>query len=157
MEEGSSPKAKRLSDAPKAVFPLPMTGSPSDSESELRAAFHLVGDDGIERLVAAFYRRVPDDEILAPMYPNHDLAGAETRLRDFLRFRFGDRPDYINRRGHPRLRMRHVAFSINAAARDRWVALMDQAFDEVGFPSEAERPLRSFLHTTATFLVNRGE
>ncbi|MGC1272660.1 MAG: globin [Planctomycetaceae bacterium] len=139
------------------VFPLPMTGPESDADPEtgLRAAFRLVGDDGIARLVAAFYRRVPDDEILAPMYPQRDLAGAEARLRDFLRFRFGDRPDYVERRGHPRLRMRHVPFAIDAAARDRWVALMDAAFEEVDFPPDAERPLRAFLHATATFLVNR--
>ena len=126
-----------------------------DNEAELRAAFQLVGDEGLAQLVAAFYRRVPDDEILATMYPRHDLAGAESRLRDFLRFRFGGRPDYLERRGHPRLRMRHVPFAIDSAARDRWVALMDAAFEEVGFPPEAEAPLRRFLHSTATFLVNR--
>ncbi len=127
-----------------------------DPEAGIRAAFQLVGDEGLERLVAAFYRRVPDDDVLGPMYPRHDLAGAEARLRDFLRFRFGGRLDYIERRGHPRLRMRHVPFAIDHTARDRWVALMDAAFDEVGFPPQAEQPMRRFLHTTATFLINRS-
>jgi hemoglobin len=126
-----------------------------DSESELRRAFEIVGDEGLAQLVAAFYRRVPDDPILAPMYPAGDFAGAEARLRDFLRFRFGNRPDYIERRGHPRLRMRHVAFAIDIAARDRWLALMDAAFEETGVPEEASRPMRAFLQSVATFLVNR--
>ncbi|HEX6984099.1 MAG TPA: globin [Planctomycetaceae bacterium] len=127
-----------------------------DPEAALRAAFETVGDDGIARLVAAFYRRVPADDVLGPMYPPHDLAAAEARLRDFLRFRFGGRQDYVERRGHPRLRMRHAPFVIDEAARDRWVALMDAAFAEAVFPPEAERPLRRFLHATATFLVNRA-
>lgn len=126
-----------------------------DPEQALKAAFAAVGDDGIARLVAAFYRRVPTDEILGPMYPAHEFDAAEARLRDFLRFRFGDRPDYITRRGHPRLRMRHAPFAIDKNARDRWVALMDAAFNEVRFPPEAEAPLKAFLHATATFLINR--
>jgi hemoglobin len=128
---------------------------PGDPESALRAAFEVIGDEGIARLVAAFYRHVPGDPILGPMYPSEDLAGAEERLRNFLRFRFGGRPEYVERRGHPRLRMRHAPFAVTSAARDRWVELMDVAFDEVAFPPEAERPLRAFLHATATFLINR--
>ena len=58
----------------------------ANPEAALRAAFDVVGDEGIARLVAAFYRRVPVDPILGPMYPPEDLAGAEARLRDFLRF-----------------------------------------------------------------------
>ena len=138
------------------VPPRTMTDSPDpDPEAALRAAFSQVGDDGLARLAAAFYRRIPSDDLLGPMYPADDLEAAEARLRDFLRFRFGDRPDYVARRGHPKLRARHAPFAIDAAARDRWVALMSAAFAEVGFPPEAERPLRAFLESTATFLINR--
>ena len=49
----------------------------------------VVGEEGIARLTAAFYRQVYEDEILRPMYPEHDLHGAEERLRDFLIGRFG--------------------------------------------------------------------
>jgi hemoglobin len=52
--------------------------------------------------------------------------------------------------------MRHAPFAVTPAARDRWVALMDAAFAEAGFPDDAARPLQQFLHATATFLVNRG-
>jgi hemoglobin len=51
--------------------------------------YALVGEDGFRRLAAGFYLRVSGDEILAPMYPRDDLAGAEERLRDFLVPRFG--------------------------------------------------------------------
>ncbi len=87
--------------------------------------YALIGEEGFARLVGAFYRQVPKDDILSRMYPLHDLQGAEERLRDFLVGRFGGPQRYIERRGHPRLRARHIPFHINQAARDRWIALMD--------------------------------
>lgn len=117
--------------------------------------YSLIGDDGFRRLVAAFYRRVPADDLLGPMYPRDDLAGAEERLRDFLVFRFGGPQRYIERRGHPRLRMRHAPFAINQAARDRWISLMEQALAEADLPAGAVGPLRKFFHDAATFMMNR--
>jgi len=118
--------------------------------------YPLIGDDGFTRLVAAFYRRVKTDDILGPMYPDHDFEGAEKRLRDFLIFRFGGPQTYIMERGHPRLRMRHAPFVVDQAARDRWVLLMDEALQEVALPEEAEQMLRPFFHDVATFLMNRA-
>ncbi len=118
--------------------------------------FEAIGEEGFARLVAAFYRRIPADPLLGPMYPPHDLDGAERRLRDFLVGRFGGPPRYVAERGHPRLRMRHAPFAIDAAARDRWVELMGQAFDEAKLPAAAEAALRPFLGEVATFLINRG-
>jgi hemoglobin len=117
--------------------------------------YELIGEDGFERLIAAFYRQVPGDEILGPMYPANDLAGAEKRMRDFLVFRFGGPQRYIEQRGHPRLRMRHGPFAIGQAARDRWMALMTRALDEVKLPAEADAVLRAFFESTATFMINR--
>ena len=114
----------------------------------------VVGEEGIARLTAAFYRQVYEDEILRPMYPEHDLEGAEQRLRDFLIYRLGGSPRYIERRGHPRLRARHLPFRVDQAARDRWMELMGRALTEVAFPAEVERSLRGFLEQTATFLIN---
>ncbi len=51
--------------------------------------YPLIGEEGFQRLVGAFYRQIPGDEILGPMYPAQDWQGAEKRLRDFLIFRFG--------------------------------------------------------------------
>ncbi len=115
----------------------------------------ILGEDGIARLVAAFFRRVPADELLGKIYPPHDLAGAEQRLRDFLIFRFGGSDRYIQDRGHPRLRMRHMPFAIDRQARDRWVQLMDEAIAECAVPAEVIGSLRSYLHDTATFMINR--
>ena len=117
--------------------------------------FELIGQEGFTKLVAAFYRRVPADDILGPLYPKHDLAGAEVRLREFLVMRFGGPDDYARKRGHPRLRMRHAPFHVNRAARDRWVQLMEEALEEVALPDEATMVLQKFFDDAATFLINR--
>ena len=118
--------------------------------------FQAVGEDGFERLVAAFYRQVPGDDILGPMYPPHDLVGAEQRLRDFLVGRFGGPPRYMEQRGHPRLRMRHAPFAIDSRARNRWVELMSRALDEAQFPRDVDLTLRPFFEDVASMMMNRS-
>jgi hemoglobin len=122
-------------------------------ETEVYAA---IGEEGFTRLVSAFYRQVPGDDILGPMYPAADLAGAEERLRQFLMFRFGGSMQYVETRGHPRLRMRHAPFLVNQNARDRWLQLMRNALNEVALPEEAAKVLYTFFDSTSTFLINRA-
>ena len=119
------------------------------------AIYDVIGEDGFTRLIAAFYRQVPEDDILGPMYPADDLAGAEQRLRDFLIGRFGGPQRYIQQRGHPRLRARHFPFAIDAAARTRWLELMDRALAEAALPPEVDAVLRDFFAAVATMMVNR--
>ena len=115
-----------------------------------------MGEEGFQLLVAAFYRKIPVDPILGPMYPAGDLAGAEERLRDFLIFRFGGPTRYLETRGHPRLRMRHNPFPINAAARERWIEIMSRALEEAALPAEPAALLLEFFSSTASFLQNRA-
>lgn len=117
--------------------------------------YERIGEEGFARLVGAFYRHVPADDVLGPMYPADDLPAAEQRLRGFLVQRFGGPTHYSQQRGHPRLRMRHFPFAIDRKARDRWIQLMEQALDEAQLPQEAAAILRRFFHNTATFLINR--
>jgi hemoglobin len=117
--------------------------------------YSLIGEEGFTRLIAAFYRQVPGDEILAAMYQAHDLPGAEQRLRDFLIGRFGGPQRYIEQRGHPRLRMRHMPFAVNAVARERWLQLMTNALNEVKLPAEVDAFLRQFFDGVSAMLVNR--
>ena len=117
--------------------------------------YAAIGEDGFRRLIAAFYKQVPGDEILGPMYPPGDLAGAEQRLRDFLIGRFGGPQRYMEQRGHPRLRMRHMPFAVNAAARERWLELMTNALNEVRLPPDVDRFLREFFDGVSAMLVNR--
>ena len=125
------------------------------SATEPNTVFEAIGEAGLRRLVSEFYRRVPGDSILGPMYPAHELAEAERRLGDFLIYRFGGPDTYIRERGNPQLRMRHIQFAITSGARDRWVSLMDATLDEAALPFEVATVVRAFLHEAATFLINR--
>src|SRR5580700_11256879 len=119
--------------------------------------YAAIGEEGFARLVAAFYTRVPQDPILGEIYKGRNLAAAEQRLRDFLIYRFGGPPRYIEERGHPRLRMRHLPFAVTQAARDRWMLLMDIAFKQAGLPPDAEKHVRDFFAGMSTFMINRAE
>ena len=119
--------------------------------------YGIVGEDGFQRLVAAFYRQVPTDDILGPMYPSDDLAAAEYRLRGFLIGRFGGPQTYVEERGHPALRMRHAPYALTVEARNRWVEIMERALDEAAFSPEVDQVLRPFFGQTATFLINQWE
>jgi hemoglobin len=116
--------------------------------------YSLIGEEGFARLIAAFYRRIPEDEILGPMYRGRDLVAAEHRLREFLIGRFGGPERYIEQRGHPRLRMRHSPFRIDQAARDRWIALMSTTMEEAKLDAKVDAMLRKFFDDSATFMIN---
>lgn len=116
--------------------------------------YDLLGEPKLTAIVAGFYRRVPADPILGPMYPEGDFDGAEQRLRSFLVYRFGGPPTYLQERGHPRLRIRHHPFRLDRAARDRWMQLMMASIDEQQVAPEHREYLEQFLGDIATFLIN---
>jgi hemoglobin len=117
--------------------------------------YERIGEEGFEKLVHAFYKQIPQDDILGPMYPADDLTGAEQRLRDFLVGRFGGPPRYVEQRGHPRLRMRHAPVPVDRAARDRWMQLMTRALSEAELPADVSKMLLEFFDGVATFMMNR--
>ena len=94
--------------------------------------------------------------MLAPLYPQDDWEGAETRLRGFLEQYWGGPTTYSQQRGHPRLRMRHAPFAVTQAGRDRWIELMEAALAEAQLPEAALPALRQFFHNTATFMINHA-
>lgn len=118
---------------------------------------HACGESGIRAMVAAFYRQVRVDDLLGPMYPADDWQGAEDRLAEFLLFRLGASNAYVETRGHPRLRMRHVPFRIGIAERDRWLLLMTRAMEETAVPPRARAFLDPFFAQVADFMRNQAE
>ena len=114
-----------------------------------------LGEDRLTELVAAFYRRVRVDDLLGPLYPPDDWEGSEKRLRDFLNYRFGGSDRYIQERGHPRLRGRHMPFSIGLAERDRWLDLMGAAMQETQVPADLAPVMGEFFAQVADMMRNR--
>ncbi|RFS83151.1 globin [Actinomadura spongiicola] len=112
------------------------------------------GEETFHRLVHRFYQGVADDPDLRALYPEEDLGPAEERLRLFLIQYWGGPTTYSQRRGHPRLRMRHVPFVIGSAERDAWLRHMRVAVDELGLPEPLEKQLWDYFTMAAQSLVN---
>jgi hemoglobin len=112
------------------------------------------GHDTFEALVSGFYARVAHDPVLAAIYPDHDWAAAAQRLLMFLEQYWGGPHTYSELRGHPRLRMRHAQFVIDAHARDVWLGHMRAALDDVALPAGADLVIWTYLTTAADALVN---
>ncbi len=122
---------------------------------ELSTLCAQVGETKLRSMVAAFYRRVRTDDVIGKMYPLDDWAGAEKRLADFIVYRFGGPQTYIEERGHPRLRGRHMPFAIGEAERDRWMKLMGEAMQEVVIPPEESAVIGAFFAQVADMMRNR--
>ena len=111
------------------------------------------GMDTFRRLVDAFYQGVETDPVLRPMYPD-DLTESREHLALFLAQYFGGPGTYSERRGHPRLRMRHLPFQVDAAARDAWLKHMRAAVDTVALPEPSRGLMLAYFAQVADFLVN---
>ncbi|MFC0315076.1 globin [Gordonia phosphorivorans] len=120
--------------------------------------YEQVGGEATFRAITErFYAEVARDEILLPMYPEEDLAGAERRLRMFLIQYWGGPHTYSDERGHPRLRMRHVPYTIGPAQRDAWLRCMDVAvasIDSDVLDDEHRARLQEYLRAAAQSLMN---
>lgn len=115
------------------------------------------GAETFRTIVARFYQQVREDEILRPLYPDDDLDGAEERLRMFLEQYWGGPRTYSDRRGHPRLRMRHAPFQIGFLERDAWLRCMHTAIAEIDsqtLDDEHRRALINYLEMAAQSMVN---
>jgi hemoglobin len=108
-----------------------------------------------ERLVGHFYGAVATDPILRPLYPEADLTPAQHRLTLFLAQYWGGPRTYDEERGHPRLRMRHAPFQIDAVARDRWLLLMRAALAAEAPPDDVVSELDAYLAMAAEAMRNR--
>ncbi|MCC6270179.1 MAG: globin [Microbacteriaceae bacterium] len=115
------------------------------------------GSETFDRLVRRFYDEVQNDPVLWPMYPHHDLEGSIHRLSAFLQQYWGGPTTYSDERGHPRLRQRHVAFTVNPEARDRWLAHMRTALDSIELPPLHDETFWGYLDRAAHSLVNTFE
>jgi hemoglobin len=115
------------------------------------------GEEAFRQLVARFYAGVATDPVLRPLYPGEDLGPAEERLRMFLVQYWGGPRAYSERRGHPRLRMRHAPFAIGERERDAWLRHMRDAVESLRLPAEHEETLWRYLEMAAHSMQNRWD
>jgi hemoglobin len=126
--------------------------SPTPSHYEL-----LGGDAGIRRLVDRFYDLMDTAPEAANVRRLHatSLKASREKLQLFLTGWTGGPPVYVERHGHPRLRMRHFPFAIGARERDEWLWCMDHALAEHEMPVDVRSQLRERLHALADHMRNQ--
>ncbi len=112
------------------------------------------GEPVFRQLVSDFYAGVAQDPVLRPLYEDDDLAAAEERLRMFLVQYWGGPTTYSEKRGHPRLRMRHVSWKIGERERDAWLAHMLPAVARLDIAEDARAAIWDHLERAAHSLVN---
>lgn len=113
------------------------------------------GDEAVRALVDAFYDHVEQDSPLMKQLHDEDLTDSRQKLYEFLSGWLGGPPLYIEKHGHPRLRMRHAHVAIDEVGVSEWLRCMGMAMDDRGI----DGPLRAFLEErfthTAHFMRNR--
>ncbi len=120
----------------------------------MTSLYDAVGGEPVFRqLVDDFYAGVADDPVLRPLYPE-DLEPAKRRLRMFLEQYWGGPTTYSEERGHPRLRMRHVAWQVGVRERDAWLALMGAALARQDVAEPERAAIWEHMERAAHSLVN---
>lgn len=116
------------------------------------------GEEPIRRLVDLFYDRMdtlPEARVVREMHPP-DLRSSRDKLFWFLCGWTGGPQHYIERRGHPRLRRRHMPFAIDEDAAAQWMLCMDSALGELVEDEDLRRRVSSALRHVAGHMRNQG-
>ena len=130
----------------------------AQAQAQRAAAFEALGGEPlVEALVERFYDLMELDPAYTALRAVHgpDLTQARQKLSWFLCGWLGGPQHYTERFGHPRLRMRHMPYTIGILERDQWLACMDQAMAEVGMEEAVRLRLRNSFFQTADWMRNR--
>lgn len=123
-------------------------------------AYQLIGGEtGVRRLVDLFYDNMDQLEEVANVRAMHakSLRGSRQKLFLFLSGWLGGPDLYVEKYGHPRLRMRHLPFSIGIAERDQWMHCMRLALHQMQLPEPLRAQLEKIFSDTANHMRNRAE
>ncbi len=123
-------------------------------------AYELMGGETAVRcLVDRFYDLMdedPDYYGIRKLHPQ-DLSSSRQKLFMFLCGFMGGPSLYTEKFGEPRMRTRHLPFSIGVSERDQWLACMSRAMEDVGLEQEVCRSLGKAFYQTADFMRNQPE
>ncbi len=116
------------------------------------------GEARVRALADRFYDLMDLEPAYRLLRASHGatLEDARDKLFWFLCGWLGGPQHYQERFGHPRLRMRHMPFSIGIAERDQWLACMAQAMAETGVDPALQARLEQSFFQTADWMRNRA-
>lgn len=127
------------------------------AENTITTYEQIGGEATVGRLCDRFYELMASVSAFSGLRAMHpeDLQSSRDKLFMFLSGWMGGPDLFVEKFGHPRLRARHMPFSIGTQERDQWVACMVLAMEDVGIePSIRDKLLKNFFNT-ADFMRNR--
>jgi hemoglobin len=130
----------------------------SEVDAEISMFERIGGAVAIDRLVEAFYRRMdvlPEAKTVRAMHAT-DLGPVKNVLKRYLTEWTGGPKLYSPEKGHPRLRQRHMGFSIGNAERDAWLLCMRGALEDTIVDGRARGELDAALTKLADWMRNRA-
>lgn len=96
------------------------------------------GMAAFEHLTEVFYARVPQEPLLAPLFAHMDRDHPK-RVAHFIAEVLGGPRRYSEERGgHHNMVGKHLGKRLTEEQRARWMGLLLQCADEVGFPKDPE-------------------
>lgn len=119
----------------------------------------LGGEPRVRALVDRFYDLMdlePGFAVLRELHPS-TLEGSRDKLFWYMCGWLGGPQHYVERFGHPRLRARHLPFSIGVRERDEWLDCMRRAMQDIGVEAELAAALDATFFNTADWMRNRAE
>ena len=126
-----------------------------DATDEITLYDRVGGMSFFVTLVDHFYVGIVSDEVLWPLYPDQsDLDGAKRRLALFLGQYWGGPQTYMEERGHPKLRLRHMPFHVGPLERDRWLVHMAAAIEATSSDESLNQELLAYFVPAAEHLRN---
>ncbi len=130
-----------------------------DEPNEQKSTFFEVlgGIEAIRSLVERFYDVMDSDPRASGIRAMHnkDLTSAREKLFMYLTGWTGGPQLYIERYGHPRLRARHLPFSIGESERDQWIYCMVRAMHDLNYDEHVMKQLGSAFWEIADFMRNK--
>ena len=138
-------------------IPINTSDQPTDGEPfgpENTPYDALGGDERVRALTDTFYDLMDEKyERLRAMHD--DLPKSRRMLYEFLSGWLGGPQLFLERHGHPRLRMRHAHVPIDQAGVEDWLACMGEAMDTLGIAGELRAFLDARFDHTANFMRNK--
>lgn len=131
----------------------------TNDELQEQTAYELIGGETkLRELVDRFYDLMdlePEFAGIRAMHPP-SLEGSRDKLFWFLSGWMGGPNLYIERFGHPRLRARHLPYSIASDERDQWLRCMAWAMQDIGVAQELQERLMHSFYQTADWMRNKA-
>ena len=111
------------------------------------------GSEWFYQLLEFFYEDVIRRDEIRDLYPD-DLTDSKKNTADFLIQYWGGPSSYSERRGHPRLRMRHAPYAIGEYQKESWLASMRFALDQMQPAKEINEAMTEYFLMAADHMKN---